>query len=136
MITTGLDEFIAANEAFPAELTRALQGVAEATGRRIQTRAQAILRSKVRGAPIQITVHSEPAKHQVRVTAEAATGQPTTMALWFEAGTVPRHQRGGRFTGQIQALHYMRDSAAEEDAVYRRELEAVALATAMRVFKA
>ena len=134
MTTTGLSEFLAATEAFPEALTRALQGVAEATAARIQTRAQAVLQQQVRGRPIEITVRSEPAKHQVRVDATFATGQPTSIPLWFEVGTAPRQQKGGRRTGQIQPLHYMRDSAAAEDAAFRRDLEAVAVATARKVF--
>ena len=134
MTTTGLDAFLAANEAFPAELTRALQGVAEATGQRVKTRADAIL-SKLQGKPIVITTRSESSKHQVVVEAAWGAGQPTSITLWFETGTAPRQQKGGRATGQIQPLHYMRDSAAAEEATYRRELEAVALATAQRVFK-
>ena len=136
MTTSGLSEFIAATEAFPDVLTAALQAVAEATGRRIQTRAQAILQSKVRGRPILITQQSEPAKHQVRVDATFAPGQPTSIPLWFEHGTAPRRQRGGRATGKITALHYMRDAAAAEDTAYRRELEAAAERTARRIFKA
>ena len=135
MTTEGLAEFQSAVEAFPADIQRALQDVAEAHGRRVQIQAQQTLGPRLRRA-IHISLTSDPEKHEVRVEAASTHGYPTSMPLWFEYGTVPlRTKHPARATGQIDALHYMQRAADREGAAYRRELEAVAVATAQHLFK-
>lgn len=125
MTTTGLDELIKANDAFPDRFLKAAQVVAEACGLRVLNRAMALLKSKVKGNPIVITMRADPANRQVLVEADFAPGQPSEIALWFEYGTAERTQKAGRRTGQITAVHYMRDAAAGEQAGFVRELDAM-----------
>ena len=125
MTITGLDALIKGNDAFPDRFLKAAQVVAEACGLRVLNRAQALLRSKVKGNPIVITMRADPANRQVLVEADFASGQPTEIQLWFEYGTVERKQKAGRRTGQITAVHYMRDAAAGEQAGFARELDAM-----------
>lgn len=131
--TTGLDELQRAADAFPAELTRALQAVAETHGRRIQVKAQQALDADLRKA-IHITLTSDPAKHEVRIEASNTQAYPTSVALWFELGTAQRRQKRGRYTGQIEAKHYMLNASQSQDASYKQALAAAAEQTARLVF--
>ena len=124
MTIAGLDALIAANASFPEKVTRAAQAVAEAVGGRVLNRAQALLRSKVKGDPIVFTMRTDVANRQVIVEADFASGQPTEIALWFEYGTAERQQKAGRRTGQIQAVHYMRDAVAGEQSGYGSAMDA------------
>ena len=135
MTIDGLDDLLRNVEAFPSTFDQAASAVAEACGGRIQTRAQAILRSKVRGNPIDITVKVDAPNRQVEVSADFAPGQPTEMHLWFEHGTVERQQKSGRRTGQIQALHYMRDAVSAERSSFPRAIDAALSATLQSLFK-
>lgn len=135
MTIDGVDDLLKAVDAFPGKFDQAAQAVAEASGRRIETRARAILRSKVRGNPITITTRADVPNRQVLVEADFAQGQPTEIHLWFEYGTAERQQKAGRRTGQIQAVHYMRDAMAGERSMFPRELDAALSATLRGVFK-
>lgn len=124
MTMTGLDELIKGNEAFPDRFLKAAQVVAEACGLRVLNRAQALLRSKVKGNPIVFTMRADVANRQVLVEADFAPGQPSEIALWFEYGTAERQQKSGRRTGQITAVHYMRDAAAAEQSGFGSQMDA------------
>ena len=82
----GIDDLMKAVDAFPSKFNQAAQAVAESCATRIQTRAQAILQSKVRGNPVDITVTVDAPNRQVLVSADFAQGQPTKAHLWFEYG--------------------------------------------------
>lgn len=135
MTVDGLDELIAAAESFGPTFDQAAQAVAESTGRRIQNRAQEILRSKVRGTPIAITTTVDAPNRQVLVEADAATGYPTELHLSFEYGTAERQQKGGRRTGRIQPVRYMRDAVNGERAGFPRAIEAELQRTIEKVFR-
>ena len=124
MSITGLDEFNAKVDAFPSKFDQAAEAVALATGRRVETRAQAILKSKVRGNPITITVRADRANRQVLVEADAAAGKHTEIHLMFEYGTAERQQKAGRRTGAITAVRYMRDSVASEHSAFPKAIDA------------
>ena len=134
MTIDGLDELLSAVNAFPAKFDAAAQVVAEATGQRIQNRALSILRSKVRGNPVEITVKAEPANRQVVVEAAAASGQPTELHLWLEYGTAERQQKSGRRTGQIRPVRFMRDAVAEAQRGYEQGIEAAVAKTIDETF--
>lgn len=131
----GLDDLVAGAEGFEQKFDAAAQAVAEAAGRRIQTRAQEILRSKVRGTPIVITTTTDAANRQVLVEADSAPGYPTELHLSFEYGTEERQQKGGRRTGRIQPVRYMRESVNAERAGFPRAIDDVLQATLDQVFK-
>lgn len=133
--TTGLAEFQAAVTTFGPTLQRELQAVAERHGRRVQIAAQQKLGGALRKA-IVITMHSEPAKHEVRVEATHTQAYPTSIALWFEYGTAGRRQKKGRYTGRIEPRRYMTDSVMGAEAAYRSELSAVAERVAREAFTA
>lgn len=134
MTIDGLDELLAGVSAFPEKFDQAAQAVADASARRIETRALAILRSKVRGNPITITVRSEPQNRQTVVEADFAPGQPTEAHLWFEYGTAERAQKSGRRTGQIRPVRYMRDSIATEQTAFPRAIDGALTATIQSLF--
>lgn len=135
MTITGLDALTAAVDAFPATFDQAAEAVALATGRRIQTRAQAILRSKVRGNPIDITVTSDRANRRVLVEADAATGKHSEIHLMLEYGTAERQQKAGRRTGRITPVRYMRDALAGEQSGFPRALDAALTDVLRGLFK-
>lgn len=132
--TTGLTEFEAAVTQFGPTLQRELQAVAERHGRRVQIAAQQKLGANLRKAII-ITMHSDPAKHEVRVEASATHDYPISMPLWFEYGTAGRRQKRGRYTGRIEAKRYMIDAVMSAEAAYRAELSAVAERVARETFR-
>lgn len=135
MTIDGLDELNAAPAAFESKFDAAAQAVAESAGRRIQTRAQEILRSKVRGTPIVLSTTTDAANRQVLVEADFAQGYPTEIPLMFEYGTAERQQKGGRRTGRIQPVRYMREAVNGERAGFPRQIDDVLQRTLNEVFK-
>ena len=135
MTIDGLDELMAAAEAFPSKFDQAAEAVALSVGRRIQNRAQAILKSKVRGNPIDITVTSDRANRQVLVEADAATGKHTEIHLMFEYGTAERQQKAGRRTGLIRPVRYMRDAMMAEQGGFPRAVDAALVGVLRDLFK-
>ena len=133
MTIDGLDDLVDGAEAFPVTFDQAAQLVADAAGRRVQTRAQQILRSRVRGNPVDITVTPDPAHRQTLVEADFAPGQPTNIHLWLEHGTAERAHKAGRRTGQVPALHYMR-GGMDAARSFPNEIDGVLQATLTQVF--
>lgn len=130
----GLDELLADAQEFEGRFDQAAQAVAESAGRRVQNRAQEILRSKVRGTPIEITTTTDAPNRQVLVEADFAEGYPTEIHLMFEYGTAERQQKSGRRTGSITAVHYMRDAVNGERAGFPRAIDDVLQAELGKVF--
>ena len=137
MTIDGLDELLSGAESFGPTFDQAAQAVAESVGRRIQTRAQEILRSKVRGNPIAITMSTDAPNRQVLVEADFVDNglHPTEIHLMFEYGTAERQQKAGRRTGRIQPVHYMRDAVNAERAGFPRAIDAELQTTLEKVFK-
>lgn len=128
MTSTGLNEFRAAIDRFPAAVTAALRAVAARTAARVQARAEQNLRASKypnRARAIAITTEEDAANKEFRVGARSANLRryPDMLVVWVEHGTV-----------KLPAQPFMRPAAQAEVAQYRREMEDAAARAAVETF--
>lgn len=124
---TGTADMRAAIDQFPDRVTAALKAVAGATAGRVQSRAQDILRSKLKTSVTalieDITVEEDAANKQFLIVSRSPVGQGTNVNLWNEYGTV-----------KMAARPYMHPAAKAEEARYQAEMQAAADGVARDTF--
>ncbi len=111
---TGMDQLTRAVEDLPRLVTLALRGVAWQSSRRIQARAQQLLRAQTHGTgktAAHIVIIEEEAKKQFVVDSQGDPDRPANLPLWLERGT--------RF---MAARPHMRPAADEEDQPYKNAM--------------